>query len=153
MKAVVQRVSSSSVVIDGETVGKIDRGYNVLLGVFPDDTKKDAEILAAKIAKLRIFEDENEKMNLSVLDIGGEVLVVSQFTLCADIKKGNRPSFTTAAQPAYANELYEYFMEQLKLNGIKKVEHGSFGADMKVEINNDGPVTIIMDTEIWNKRD
>lgn len=153
MKAVVQRVSSSAVVIDGETVGKIDRGYNVLLGVFPDDTKKDAEILAAKIAKLRIFEDENEKMNLSVLDIGGEVLVVSQFTLCADIKKGNRPSFTTAAQPTYANELYEYFMEQLKLNGIKKVEHGSFGADMKVEINNDGPVTIIMDTEIWNKRD
>lgn len=153
MKAVVQRVSSSAVVIDGETVGKIDRGYNVLLGVFPDDTKKDAEILAAKIAKLRIFEDENEKMNLSVLDIDGEVLVVSQFTLCADIKKGNRPSFTTAAQPTYANELYEYFMEQLKLNGIKKVEHGSFGADMKVEINNDGPVTIIMDTEIWNKRD
>ena len=127
MKAVVQRVTSSAVVVDGETIGKIGKGYNVLLGVFPDDTKKDAEILAAKIAKL--------------------------FTLCADIKKGNRPSFTTAAKPDYANELYEYFMEQLKVNGIKKVEHGSFGADMKVEIHNDGPVTMIMDTTIWNKRD
>lgn len=152
MKAVVQRVNSSSVVVDGETIGKIEKGFNVLLGVFPDDTKKDAEILASKIAKLRIFEDEDEKMNLSVLDIDGEILVVSQFTLCADIKKGNRPSFTTAAQPVYANELYEYFMEQLKLNGVRKVEHGSFGADMRVEISNDGPVTIIMDTEIWNKR-
>lgn len=152
MKAVVQRVNSSSVVVDGETIGKIEKGFNVLLGVFPDDTKKDAEILASKIAKLRIFEDEDEKMNLSVLDIDGEILVVSQFTLCADIKKGNRPSFTTAAQPVYANELYEYFMKQLKLNGVRKVEHGSFGADMRVEISNDGPVTIIMDTEIWNKR-
>lgn len=153
MKAVVQRVSASSVSVDGEVIGKIGRGYNVLLGVFPDDTQKDAEILAAKIAKIRIFEDENEKMNMSVQDIDGEVLVISQFTLCADIKKGNRPGFTTAAKPEYANELYEYFMEQLKLNGIKKVEHGSFGADMKVEISNDGPVTIIMDTTIWNKRD
>lgn len=153
MKAVVQRVSASSVSVDGEVIGKIGRGYNVLLGVFPDDTQKDAEILAAKIAKIRIFEDENEKMNMSVQDIDGEVLVISQFTLCADIKKGNRPGFTTAAKPEYANELYEYFMEQLKLNGIKKIEHGSFGADMKVEISNDGPVTIIMDTTIWNKRD
>lgn len=153
MKAVVQRVSSSSVSVDGEVIGKIGRGYNVLLGVFPDDTQKDAEILASKIAKLRIFEDENEKMNMSVLDIDGEILVISQFTLCADIKKGNRPSFTTAAKPEYANELYEYFMQQLSANGIKRVEHGLFGADMKVEINNDGPVTIIMDTTIWNKRD
>lgn len=153
MKAVVQRVKSSAVVVDGETIGEIGRGYNVLLGVFPDDTKKDAEILAAKIAKLRVFEDEDEKMNLSIMDIGGEVLAISQFTLCADIKKGNRPSFITAAKPEYANELYEYFMEQLKANGIKKVEHGSFGADMQVEIHNDGPVTIIMDTIIWNKRD
>ena len=153
MKAVVQRVKSSAVIVDGETIGEIGRGYNVLLGVFPDDTKKDAEILAAKIAKLRVFEDEDEKMNLSIMDIGGEVLAISQFTLCADIKKGNRPSFITAAKPEYANELYEYFMEQLRANGIKKVEHGLFGADMQVEINNDGPVTIIMDTTIWNKRD
>ena len=153
MKAVVQRVKSSAVVVDGETIGEIERGYNVLLGVFPDDTKKDAEILAAKIAKLRVFEDEDEKMNLSIMDIGGEVLAISQFTLCADIKKSNRPSFITAAKPEYANELYEYFMEQLRANGIKKVEHGLFGADMQVEIHNDGPVTIIMDTTIWNKRD
>ena len=153
MKAVVQRVTSSSVVVDGETIGEIGRGYNVLLGVFPDDTKKDAEILAAKIAKLRVFEDEDEKMNLSIMNIGGEVLAISQFTLCADIKKDNRPSFITAAKPEYANELYEYFMEQLRANGIKKVEHGLFGADMQVEIHNDGPVTIIMDTTIWNKRD
>lgn len=153
MKAVVQRVKSSAVIVDGETIGEIGRGYNVLLGVFPNDTKKDAEILAAKIAKLRVFEDEDEKMNLSIMDIGGEVLAISQFTLCADIKKGNRPSFITAAKPEYANELYEYFMEQLRANGIKKVEHGLFGADMQVEIHNDGPVTIIMDTTIWNKRD
>ena len=153
MKAVVQRVKSSAVVVDGETIGEIGRGYNVLLGVFPDDTKKDAEILATKIAKLRVFEDEDGKMNLSIMDIGGEVLAISQFTLCADIKKGNRPSFITAAKPEYANELYEYFMEQLRANGIKKVEHGLFGADMQVEIHNDGPVTIIMDTTIWNKRD
>lgn len=153
MKAVIQRVSSSAVVVDGETIGKIGKGYNILLGVFPDDTQKDAEILAAKVAKLRVFEDEDEKMNISLLDIDGEALVISQFTLCADIKKGNRPSFITAAKPDFANELYEYFVEQLKLNGVKKVEKGSFGADMKVEIHNDGPVTILMDTTIWNKRD
>ena len=153
MKAVVQRVKSSTVVVDGETIGEIGRAYNVLPGGFPHDTKHDAEILAAKIAKLRVFEDEDEKMNLSIMDIGGEVLAISQFTLCADIKKGNRPSFITAAKPEYANELYEYFMEQLRANGIKKVEHGLFGADMQVEIHNDGPVTIIMDTTIWNKRD
>ena len=153
MKAVVQRVKSSAVVVDGETIGEIGRGYNILLGVFTDDTKKEAEKLAANIEKLRVFEDEDEKMNLSIMDIGGEVLAISQFTLCADIKKGNRPSFITAAKPEYANELYEYFMEQLRVNGIKKVEHGLFGADMQVEIHNDGPVTIIMDTTIWNKRD
>ena len=153
MRFVVQRVTHASVTVDGNVIGKIGQGFMVLIGVSDEDTKETADKMVKKLLGLRIFEDENEKMNLSVLDIDGEVLVVSQFTLCADIKKGNRPSFTTAAQPAYANELYEYFMEQLKLNGIKKVEHGSFGADMKVEINNDGPVTIIMDTEIWNKRD
>lgn len=151
MKAVVQRVTSSSVSVDGCVTGSIGKGFNILLGVSEDDTRKDAEILAAKIAKLRIFEDENEKMNLSLLDIGGEALVISQFTLCADIKKGNRPSFIQAAAPDKATELYEYFMQQLGLNGVKKVAHGVFGADMAVEISNDGPVTIIMDTEIWRK--
>ena len=148
MKAVVQRVTASSVSVDGEIVGKIDKGLNVLLGVEEDDTEKDAEVLAAKIAKMRIFEDENEKMNLSVLDVDGSVLVISQFTLCADIKKGNRPSFIPAAKPDKATALYEYFSSQLKENGVKKVENGVFGA---VEISNDGPVTIIMDTAIWRK--
>ena len=151
MKAVVQRVTASSVSVDGEIVGKIDKGLNVLLGVEEDDTEKDAEVLAAKIAKMRIFEDENEKMNLSVLDVDGSVLVISQFTLCADIKKGNRPSFILAAKPDNATALYEYFSSQLKENGVKKVENGVFGADMAVEISNDGPVTIIMDTAIWRK--
>lgn len=151
MKAVVQRVTASSVSVDGEIAGKIDKGLNVLLGVEEDDTEKDAELLAAKIAKMRIFEDENEKMNLSVLDVDGSVLVISQFTLCADIKKGNRPSFILAAKPDKATALYEYFSSQLKENGVKKVENGVFGADMAVEISNDGPVTIIMDTAIWRK--
>lgn len=151
MKAVVQRVTASSVSVDDEIVGKIDKGLNVLLGVEEDDTEKDAEVLAAKIAKMRIFEDENEKMNLSVLDVDGSVLVISQFTLCADIKKGNRPSFIPAAKPDKATALYEYFSSQLKENGVKKVENGVFGADMAVEISNDGPVTIIMDTAIWRK--
>lgn len=151
MKAVVQRVTASSVSVDGEIVGKIDKGLNVLLGVEEDDTEKDAEVLAAKIAKMRIFEDENEKINLSVLDVDGSVLVISQFTLCADIKKGNRPSFILAAKPDKATALYEYFSSQLKENGVKKVENGVFGADMAVEISNDGPVTIIMDTAIWRK--
>ena len=151
MKAVVQRATASSVSVDGEIVGKIDKGLNVLLGVEEDDTEKDAEVLAAKIAKMRIFEDENEKMNLSVLDVDGSVLVISQFTLCADIKKGNRPSFVLAAKPDKATALYEYFSSQLKENGVKKVENGVFGADMAVEISNDGPVTIIMDTAIWRK--
>ena len=151
MKAVVQRVTASSVSVDGEIVGKIDKGLNVLLGVEEDDTEKDAEVLAAKIAKMRIFEDENEKMNLSVLDVDGSALVISQFTLCADIKKGNRPSFILAAKPDKATALYEYFSSQLKENGVKNVENGVFGADMAVEISNDGPVTIIMDTAIWRK--
>lgn len=151
MKAVVQRVTSSSVTVDGELIGSVGKGFNVLLGVEPADTKEHADILAAKIAKLRVFEDEQGKMNLSIHDINGEILAISQFTLCADIKKGNRPSFTTAAAPDMANELYEYFMQQLLANGVRKVEHGKFGADMKVEINNDGPVTILMDSSLWVK--
>ena len=151
MKAVVQRVKSSAVAVDGETIGKIGKGYNVLLGVFPDDTKKDAEILAAKIAKLRVFEDEDEKMNMSILDVDGEVLAISQFTLCADIKKGNRPSFTLSAAPDEANRLYELFCSELSANGVRNVEKGIFGADMAVDIANDGPVTIMLDTDIWRK--
>lgn len=151
MKAVVQRVTRSSVTVDGEVIGEIQKGFNILLGVEENDEKEDAEILAAKIAKLRIFEDDEEKMNLSLNDVGGAALVVSQFTLCADIKKGNRPSFTPAAKPEKAVPLYEYFMQQLKANGVVTVEHGLFGADMAVDIANDGPVTIIMDTAIWRK--
>ena len=152
MKAVVQRVTSSSVKVDGELIGSIGKGYNVLLGVEPEDTTEHADILAAKISKLRVFEDENGKMNLSIQDVDGEILAISQFTLCADIKKGNRPSFVSAAPPDMAKELYEYFQQQLLKEGVRKVEHGIFGADMKVEINNDGPVTILMDTSLWVKK-
>lgn len=152
MRAVVQRVTKSSVSVDGEIKGSIGKGFNVLLGVMQGDGEAQAELLAAKIAKLRVFEDENCKMNKSILDIGGEILVISQFTLCADIKKGNRPSFTDSAAPDEANRLYEYFCSKLLENGVSKVETGVFAADMAVEISNDGPVTIIMDTDIWDKR-
>ncbi len=152
MRAVVQRVTKSSVSVDGEIKGSIGKGFNVLLGVMQGDGEEQAELLAAKIAKLRVFEDENCKMNKSILDIGGEILVISQFTLCADIKKGNRPSFTDSAAPDEANRLYEFFCSKLLENGVSKVETGVFAADMAVEISNDGPVTIIMDTDIWDKR-
>ena len=151
MKAVIQRVKRSSVSVGGNVIGSVGRGFNILLGVSEDDTEQDAIILAAKIAKLRIFEDENEKMNLCITDVDGEALVISQFTLCADTKKGNRPSFTSAARPEKAIPLYELFMSELAGNGVKKVEHGEFGADMAVEILNDGPVTIILDTVIWRR--
>ena len=150
MKAVIQRVKSSSVKVDGEIVGSVGHGYLVLLGVMDGDTKAHAQMMAKKTAALRIFCDEDDKMNKSILDIDGEILVVSQFTLCADVKKGNRPSFTPSAAPEEANELYEYYMECLKENGVKKVEHGIFGAEMEVSIVNDGPVTILYDTDIWN---
>ncbi len=152
MKAVIQRVKNANVTVDGKTVGEIDQGFLILLGVAQGDTQEDAQLLAAKVAKLRVFEDENEKMNLSLTDIDGEALVVSQFTLCADCKKGNRPSFTSSAPPDVANNLYEYFSGLLLENGIRKVENGIFGADMKVSLLNDGPVTIILDTEIWRKK-
>ncbi|MBQ9267203.1 MAG: D-tyrosyl-tRNA(Tyr) deacylase [Clostridia bacterium] len=145
MRAVVQRVSRSTLSIDGEVYSKIDKGFLVLLGVTHSDTEEDAKVLAEKISKLRVFRDENDKMNLSVLDIDGEVQVVSQFTLYADCHKGNRPSFTNAALPERANALYEFFIEEIKKTGIKNVVTGKFGADMKIDFVNSGPVTIILD--------
>jgi D-tyrosyl-tRNA(Tyr) deacylase len=152
MRAVIQRVNKSSVSVDGVIKGSVGKGYNILLGVMDGDAEAQAELLASKVAKLRVFEDADGKMNKSITDIGGEILVVSQFTLCADIKKGNRPSFTDSAAPDEANRLYEYFCSKLRENGIPKVETGVFAAEMKVEIENDGPVTIIMDTDIWSKK-
>ena len=148
MKCVIQRVLSSSVSVDGRIVGEIEKGFLILLGVAEGDTEADAEKLAKKISLMRVFEDSEGKMNLSVKDIDGEILVVSQFTLCADCKKGNRPSFVGAMRPEGATRLYELFMALLKDNGVKKVDHGIFGADMKVSLVNDGPVTIILDTEM-----
>lgn len=152
MKAVIQRVSEASVTVDGAVVGAIEKGFLVLLGVMEGDSEADADILAAKVAKLRVFTDEQDKMNLSVTDVDGEVLCVSQFTLCADVKKGNRPSFTPSAAPAEADRLYEYFMARLKAEGVRNVAHGIFGADMKVRLLNDGPVTILFDTDTWIKK-
>lgn len=151
MKAVIQRVLESSVSVDGELVGSINKGYMILLGVVKGDTEKEAELLARKTASLRVFEDENGKMNKSVLDIGAEILAISQFTLCADCKKGNRPSFTDSEEPENAKRLYELYCEELKKNGVKSVEKGIFAADMKVSLINDGPVTICLDTDIWKK--
>lgn len=146
MKAVIQRVTHASVKVDGKTVGSCGQGFLILLGVMAGDDEKEADKLVNKTVNLRIFEDENGKMNLSSLDIGGEMLVASQFTLCADCTHGRRPSFTPSAPPDEANRLYEYFVHRLKENGISHVETGVFGADMKVELLNDGPVTIILDS-------
>ena len=145
MKLVVQRVKNANVVIENKTVGEIKQGFMVLLGVAPTDTKEIADFLVQKLIKLRVFEDENQKMNLSIQDIGGELLIVSQFTLYADCNHGNRPSFIGAAAPDMANELYQYFVEQCKKQNIKKVATGEFGADMQVSLQNDGPVTIILE--------
>lgn len=144
MKLVIQRVKWASVKVNDEIIGKIDKGFLVLLGVGPEDTEEKADYLVQKLIKLRIFEDENGKMNLAIKDIRGELLIVSQFTLYADCTGGNRPSFTNAAKPEKANELYEYFMQKCIEQNVK-VEHGEFGADMKVELLNDGPVTIILE--------
>ena len=145
MRAVVQRVLSSSVSVDGQIVGQIGQGFNILLGVGQGDGQKQVEWLAEKIAHLRIFEDENAKMNLSLKDINGSALVISQFTLYGNCEKGRRPSFTEAAHPTTAKKLYEDFVEELKKYDIP-VETGIFQADMKVEITNDGPVTMIIET-------
>lgn len=147
MRAVIQRVTHCDVKADGKTAGEIDNGMLVLLGVKKGDTKKEAEKLSAKISGLRIFTDENGKMNLSLSDIGGSVIVVSQFTLCTDCRRGRRPDFGEAAEKDIAEPLYEYFCECMKKEGIAGVEHGIFGADMKVSLLNDGPVTLIIDTD------
>ncbi len=150
MIAVIQRVKHASVIADGVPAGKCAKGLFVLCGVVDGDTEKDAEILAAKVAKLRIFTDANDKMNLSVTDICGSVLVVSNFTLGADVSHGNRPSFTGAAAPAVAEPLYERFCEEIAAAGIP-VGRGVFGADMQIDLAADGPVTILMDSKIWKK--
>lgn len=151
MKAVIQRVTEANVSVDGEIVGSCNKGYMILFGAAEGDSFEDAELLARKTANLRIFCDENDKMNKSILDIDGEILAISQFTLLADVKKGNRPSFIKAMAPKEANELYEYFCQKLIEEGVKKVSVGVFGADMKVSLCNDGPVTIIYDTDVWRK--
>lgn len=145
MKAVIQRVSESSVKVDGKTVGEIGKGLMLLIGIDENDEKADAEWLVQKILNLRIFGDDEGKLNLSVSDISGEILCISQFTLIADYKKGNRPSFIKAAKPNKAIPLFEYFKEQISKSGLK-TESGIFGADMKVSLVNDGPVTIVMDS-------
>lgn len=144
MKFVVQRVKNAQVDIEGKTVGKIEKGFMVLIGVTHTDTKEIADYLVKKLINLRIFEDENGKMNLSLKDVNGSLLLVSQFTLYADCSSGNRPSFIDAAKPDFANELYKYIIDECKKK-IDIVETGVFGADMKVELVNDGPVTIILD--------
>lgn len=144
MKLVVQRVKKAKVEVDEKVVGKINKGFLVLIGVTHEDEKEQADYLVKKLCNLRVFEDENGKMNLGLKDIEGELLIVSQFTLYADCSNGNRPSFTNAARPEKANELYEYFCKECEKNDIK-VEKGIFGADMKVSLINDGPVTIIIE--------
>ena len=148
MKAVVQRVSEASVTVGQRAVGSIGRGLLVLLGVEHGDGEREAELLARKVANLRIFEDDAGKMNRSVLDVGGGVLVVSQFTLCADVRKGNRPSFIDAAPPELANPLYARFCDYLAAHGAA-VARGEFAAHMAVRLVNDGPVTIWLDTANW----
>ena len=145
MRAVVQRVTYSSVEVNGEIVGEINKGFNVLLGISKEDTEEDMKYIKDKIINLRVFSDENDKMNLSLLDIQGEVLLISQFTLYGDARKGRRPSFIESAKPDIAKPLYEKFIQKAKDDNIV-CEVGEFGAHMNVEILNDGPVTIILDS-------
>ena len=146
MRAVIQRVNQSCVIVDNKIVGSINKGLTVVLGVDKNDTSKDLEYMAEKIVNLRIFEDASGKMNLSALDVGGELLVVSQFTLFGDCRKGKRPSFTNAAPPDYADRLYKEFVKYIKGKYPIKVETGIFQAEMQLEIHNDGPVTILLDS-------
>lgn len=148
MRIILQRVSKGSVTVNGQVTGAVETGFVALVGVTHTDTEAEADLLAKKTANLRVFEDAEGKMNLSALDVGAGVLVVSQFTLYADARKGRRPSFTDAARPEIAAPLVEYFAERLRTEGITRVEQGVFGAMMQVEIYNDGPVTIILDTDV-----
>lgn len=144
MKIVIQRVKEAEVKVENEEISKIGKGFLVLLGVTHDDNKEKADYLVKKLCNLRIFEDENGKMNLNINQVKGKMLIVSQFTLYANCKEGNRPSFTDAAKPDFANDLYKYFCKKCRENGIEVLE-GIFGADMKVSLINDGPVTIILE--------
>ena len=146
MRAVVQRVTSSSVKVDGKVIGSINNGFNILLGICKDDTIEDLKYIKDKIINLRVFHDENDKMNLSICDVKGEILAISQFTLYGDCRKGRRPNFMEAMGGDEAKALYDDFIKMLKESGLK-IETGEFGADMKVEINNDGPVTILLDSK------
>ena len=151
MKFVIQRVSHASVTVDGTLISSIEKGFMVLIGVCDADTKETADKLVKKLLGLRIFEDADGKTNLALKDVNGQLLLVSQFTLYADCKKGNRLSFTDSAAPDIAKELYEKYSSLLLENGVRKVENGIFAADMKVSLVNDGPVTIMLDTDIWRK--
>ena len=144
MKLVIQRVKEANVEVEGNIVGKIDKGFLILVGITHSDTTENADYLVKKVSNLRVFEDENGKMNLRIKDIDGKFLIVSQFTLYADCSGGNRPSFTNAARPEMANELYEYFCDKCVENGIE-IQKGIFGANMKVGLVNDGPVTIVLE--------
>ncbi|MCR4674233.1 MAG: D-tyrosyl-tRNA(Tyr) deacylase [Lachnospiraceae bacterium] len=146
MKFVIQRVTEASVTVDQKTIGEIGKGFLVLIGVSDDDTKEIADKMIKKLIGMRIFEDENGKTNLSLDQVDGELLLISQFTLYADCKKGNRPSFTKAGDPKLAEEFYEYIISECK-KALPKVERGSFGADMKVSLLNDGPFTIVLDSD------
>ena len=150
MRIVIQRVTEASVEVDARIVGKIEKGFLLFVGVAKGDTDNEAVVLAEKISKMRIFEDENGKMNLGLCDVGGEVLAVSQFTLCADCRRGNRPDYMNAAPPVEANRLYMLFVEEIRKRGIH-TETGIFGADMKVRLLNDGPVTIVLDSRDLKK--
>ncbi|MBO4954576.1 MAG: D-tyrosyl-tRNA(Tyr) deacylase [Clostridia bacterium] len=147
MRVVLQRVSEAEVSVEGKVIGQIGQGYLVLLGVSNEDTREVADKMLEKIKKLRIFEDENGKVNLNIEQVEGRLLVVSQFTLYADCKKGNRPSFTNAGNPQMAEELYEYFLSRCE-ETFGEVQHGSFGAEMQVSLVNDGPFTVVLDSEV-----
>ena len=151
MKAVIQRVNHAKVDIDGITKAAIERGFMILLGVGAQDDESDMQILVNKISKLRIFTDENDKMNLSIKDVGGKILLISNFTLYANCTQGNRPDFFDSAKPDIAKSLYEKFIDALNNNGIETVS-GEFGADMKVSLENDGPVTIILDSKLLKNK-
>lgn len=150
MKAVIQRVKNASCVVSGSVSGSCSEGLMILLGVRQNDTEEDARLLAEKIAKLRIFKDENDKMNLSVLDIGGEILVISNFTLCANYKHGNRPEYLDAMEPGRAEKLYEYFVSLLRMR-VKHVGTGIFGEEMHINMELNGPVTIVMESDVLKK--